>query len=391
MEIASQIRYPEGMIPLVEPRPQGQAAFPLMASGHRPFFLAAALYGTLAIPLWLAGYLGYLPLTPVWHGHEMVFGFVVAAVTGFLLAAVPKWTNGPPILGASLVFLIVLWILGRIGMWHPVTAYVDLLFLPVFAGFILWDVVRARNTRNYQVPAMLLLLAAFNALYHFYDPSLALRVSIYVIAAMIALIGGRIVPAFTQNALRMKVAPEITCSTPPVLDRLAVPAVLLVVAVELVYPASAASGAMSIVAAGILFARMLGWQTLRTARLPLVWILHVGYAWVPLGFLLHGLALMGAPLDASAALHALSAGAAGVMILAVASRAALGHSGRPLEPSPWTVVSYYLVIAAAVVRVFVPVPTGILISGLLWFLGYGLFAAVYWPILTRPRVDGLPG
>lgn len=337
------------------------------------------------------GYFGHLPLTPAWHGHEMIFGFAVAAIAGFLMAAVPKWTNQPPILGGRLIVLLVLWIAGRVAMWLPAVWFLDLLFLPVLAAFVFLDVVRARNARNYQVPTMLLVLACFNGLYHFSDPSLALRVSTFLIAALIALIGGRIIPSFTQNALKMKVAPGITCSTPVAIDRLAVPAVLLVVVVELILPASTVSGVASILAAVVLFVRMFGWQTVKTVRLPLVWILHVGYAWAPLGFLLNGMSALGAPLDPSAALHALTAGAIGVMILAVASRAALGHSGRPLEPSPWTVASYGLVIAAAIVRVFVPTDGGVLASGLLWFFGYGIFAVVYWPILTRPRVDGLPG
>jgi uncharacterized protein involved in response to NO len=363
----------------------------MLASGHRPFFLMAGLYGATALPLWLAAYFGYLPLTASWHGHEMIFGFAVAAIAGFLMAAVPKWTNSTGIAGWPLVLLIALWLAGRLSMLVGEAVFIDLLFLPVLATFVLADIARARNARNYQVAGILFVLAVFDALYHFYDPSLALRVSTLMIVALIALIGGRIIPAFTQNALRMKHGAHITCHTPRVLDWLAVPSVIMVVVVELLLPQSAQAGVASLVAGIILFLRMFGWQTRRTLRMPLVWILHVGYAWVPLGFVLNGLVDLGAPVNPSAAFHALTAGAIGVMILAVASRAALGHSGRPLEPSAWTVVAYGLVIAAAIVRVFVPLDGSVLLAGVLWFLGYAIFSAVYWPILTKPRIDGLPG
>jgi uncharacterized protein involved in response to NO len=165
----------------------------------------------------------------------------------------------------------------------------------------------------------------------------------------------------------------------------------MVVVSELLLPQSAQAGVASLVAGIILFLRIFGWQTRRTLRMPLVWILHVGYVWVPLGLFLNGLADLGAPVNPSAAFHALTAGAIGTMILAVASRAALGHSGRPLEPSAWTVFAYGLVIAAAIVRVCGPFDGSVLLAGVLWFLGYGIFSAVYWPILTKPRIDGLPG
>lgn len=363
----------------------------LLASGHRPFFLMAGLYGAVALPLWMAAYLGYLPLSASWHGHEMIFGFAVAAIAGFLMAAVPNWTNSSGIRGWSLLLLISLWLAGRLSMWVGEAGFLDLLFLPALAVFILVDLVRAQNARNYLVAGILFVLAALNVYFHYSDPSLALRLSTLTIVALIALIGGRIIPAFTQNALRLKQQVDITCHTPRVLDLLAVPAVIIVVFAEMMLPDSSISGTTSLIAGILLFLRMLGWQTWRTWRMPLVWILHAGYAWVPLGLILIGLAALGAPVDPSAALHALTTGAIGVMILAVASRAALGHSGRPLEPSNGTVFAYCLVIAAAILRVFVVVDGSVLLSGVLWSLGYAIFSAVYWPILTKPRIDGLPG
>ena len=375
-----------------EPRPQPRpSGFVLLESGHRPFFLAAALYGTLAMPLWLVAWSGGADLSPWWHGHEMIFGFTAAAIGGFLMAAVPTWTSRPRLTGLPLAALVGLWIAGRLAVPFEGWAWIDLLFLPALAGWALVQVVAARNVRNYQVPAIVLALAACNGVAFFHDPLLGLELAVLLIMALIALIGGRIVPSFTQNALRMQGDPTATCSTPPVLDRLAVPVVVVAAAVHLVVPGSVESGVAALVAGALLLARMANWQTLRTLRQPFLWILHVGYAWVPLGFLLKGISDLGGPLEPSAALHAFTTGAIGVMILAVGSRAALGHSGRPLKASPATVAAYILVIAAALVRVFGPDDPGVMVSGVLWTLGYGLFAVVYWPILTRPRVDGRPG
>ena len=189
----------------------------------------------------------------------------------------------------------------------------------------------------------------------------------------------------------MAVSRDITCTTPPWLDVVAVPAVVVVVGVELAYPGSPAAGVAAAVAGVILLLRMLGWQTLKTFYDPLVWILHAAYLWLPVGYLLKAGADLGGWIDSSSALHALTAGAIGSMILAVGSRAALGHSGRPLKVRPATIVVYVLVLTAGLVRVFAPLEGATMVSGLLWTAGYGLFCIDYWAILTKPRIDGLPG
>lgn len=377
------------IISLQEPA-HGFAGPVMLASGHRPFFLMSALAAAGLMPVWLLAWLGYLPLDASWHGHEMVFGFAAAAIGGFLMAAVPKWTNRPPIVGRRLLLLIALYLAGRLGMLAggPLV-WLDVLFLPALAAFKLADIHAARNTRNYQVPGLLFVLTGLNIAWHLGQPQ-ALWASVYVIAGLIALIGGRIVPAFTQSGLRMA-GHKVDAWTPPWLDMAAVPAVLAVVAAEIFAPMSAVAGVTALVAGLLLLLRMVGWHTLKTLRIPLVWILHVGYGWVAVGFLLKAASDLGGWVAPTAALHALTSGAVGVMIIAVASRAALGHSGRPLVPSRWTVLAYVLVIAAAVLRVAVPHSHGMLASGVLWTLGWTVFAVVYWPILTRPRIDGLPG
>jgi uncharacterized protein involved in response to NO len=377
-------------IGIVEPRRvyRGPA---VLAAGHRAFFLAAGIWGTAGLAFWVAAMAGLLPLSASWHGHEMLFGFAVAAIAGFLMAAVPKWTDGETILGTRLVFLLALWLIGRIAMIEGTVRWLDLLFLPTFAGFILADIVRARNKRNYQVPVMLIGLAALNALYHFYDDVLALHAATYLVAALIALIGGRIVPAFTQNALRMASHRDVTCTTPAWLEAIAVPSVILVVLTELFAQHTMFSAGAALISGIILLVRMAGWHSLKTRRMPIVWILHVGYAWVPIGFLLKAASELAHLVPHSAALHALTAGAIGTMILAVASRAALGHAGLPLKVSRWTVLAYALVIAGAALRVTVPHPHAMMLAGALWSAGYAIFAVVYWPILIRPRIDGRPG
>lgn len=363
----------------------------LLASGHRPFFLAAGVLAAVAMPLWLAAWLGWLPLSVGWHGHEMIFGFAAAAIAGFLMAAVPNWTQRAPLTGGPLLALLSCWIVGRLAMLLDAAAWLDLIFLPALALTVGWAIVRARNARNYPVPAMLLLLTAFNADFHFGDQYRALWLSTLLITALIVLIGGRITPLFTQNALRKAISAKITCRTPPLLDRLAVPAVVLVLGVELFLPQSGWSGAAALIAAAVLGLRMAGWQTHRTWRYPIVWVLHAGYAWVPLGYLWLGLSMLTGMVAPTAALHALTAGAIGVMILAVMSRAALGHAGRPLVTPRLTVAAYILVNAGAAIRVLSPTADGIFVSGLLWSAGYLLFVVDYAPILTRPRSDGRPG
>jgi uncharacterized protein involved in response to NO len=363
----------------------------LLAAPHRSFFLAAALWALLAMLAWLVAWEGGLPLDVLWHGHEMIFGFAVAAIAGFVLTAAPNWTGSAPLRGRPLLALLLVWLAGRLAMPIPAIAWLDLAFLPLLAVAVGWMLIRAGNTRNYPVLAVLLLLTACNVDYHWGDPSRALWLATLLISALIALIGGRITPLFTQNALRQAVSPDITCRTPPWLDRLAVPAIMAAVVVELALPHSAWSGGMALAAAVVLGARMAGWQTWRTRRFPILCVLHLGYAWVPIGFALLGLALLTDAVAPTAALHALTAGAIGVMVLGVMSRAALGHSGRPLVTPRLTVIGYLLVNLGALLRVVWPSAGGMIAAALLWSAGYLLFIIDYWPILTRPRRDGRPG
>lgn len=363
----------------------------LGAAPHRPFFLAAGLAAVASMGLWLIAWQGGLALAASWHGHEMIFGFAAAALAGFLLTAVPTWTEGSPLRGPPLMALLLVWAAGRIAMLTEGVAWLDLAFLPLLTVVIAVPILGARSSRNYGVPLLLALLAACNVGYHLGWESRALWLATLLLTALIALIGGRITPLFTQNALRREVDAHISCRPPGAIDRLAVPMVLAAVATEAALPQSSWSGAVALAAAAVLAVRMYGWQTARTVRFPILWVLHAGYAWVAAGYALIGAALLAGWPAPTAALHALTAGAIGVMVLAVMSRAALGHGGRPLVAPPLTVIAYALVNAGAGLRVVLTSAEGLLLAGLVWTAGYALFVIDFWPVLTRPRPDGRPG
>ncbi len=387
---------------------------PLWGRGFRPFFLGVGVYGFVAVAAWTAIWRGAFPapswLSPTWwHGDEMLFGLVAAAIAGFLLTAAPVWTGRGALCGRPLMALFGLWALGRLAMLGAghlpasVVAAIDVAFLPLVAGVLVRTLWRTDQWRNYAVAALVGVLALANAAVHaqalgFAEGSAprALRFTADVVVVLIVVIGGRITPGFTTNAL-IRLGVDARASSRPWLDRLAIAAVILLVGVDLIAPRGVASGTLAAAAALTVAARMAGWQTLRTWRDPLVWSLHAGMAWVAVGLLLVAGGDLGRSVPATAGLHALTAGAMGSMILAVMTRVSLGHTGRPLVLPRSAVGSYVLVHAGAVARVgaaFAPGPVQgplLLIGGLLWAAAFGLFAILYGSILTRPRVDDKEG
>jgi uncharacterized protein involved in response to NO len=339
----------------------------------------------------------------------MLFGLAAAAIAGFLLTATPVWTGRRALCGRPLLALAALWALGRLAMIlagalpPALVAALDLAFLPLVALVLARSVWGTGQRRNYGVVALVGALAIANAAVHAQALGLAsgsapraLRFAADVVVVLIVVIGGRITPAFTANALLRRGAGARVASL-PWLDRLAVAAAAGVAATDLLAPRSAASGALAAAAGLAVAARMAGWQTLRTWGDPLLWSLHAGTAWVAAGLLLVAAGDLGAPVPASAGLHALTSGAMGSMILAVMTRVSLGHTGRPLVLPRGAVGSYLLVHAGALARVGSllapgPLSTPLLVAGgLLWAAAFGLFALLYAPILLRPRADGLEG
>lgn len=400
-----------------EPRAQTagtRGSHPFWGRAFRPFFLGAGVYGFVLVAAWTAIWLGVFPAPawlspPWWHGHEMLFGFVAAAIAGFLLTAAPVWTGRRALDGRPLMTLFGVWVLGRLAMLGAghlpasLVASIDVAFLPLVAGALVRTVWRTGQWRNYGVVALVGVLALANAAVHAQalgfsvgSAPRALRFTVDLIVVLMVVIGGRITPGFTTNAL-LRRGIDARASSRPWLDRLAVAAVVLLAGADLIVPRSVASGLLAALAGLAVAARMAGWQTLRTLRDPLVWSLHAGMAWVAVGLLLVAAGDLGTSFPAGVGLHALTAGAMGSMILAVMTRVGLGHTGRPLVLPKGAVGSYVLVYAGAAARVLAALAPGsgqlplLLIGGLLWAAAFGLFALLYAPILTRPRIDGREG
>ena len=385
----------------------------LFASGFRPTFLAAGAVATVLMPVWVMiwGFGWSLssawPAT-LWHAHEMLFGFVAAAIAGFLLTAVPSWTGQRGFAGLPLVLLVSLWLAARLliatsAHWPAVAvASADVSFLLVLAGLIAPRLLRARN-RNTPLLLVIAALAACNAASHWAlshrDAGAAyhaILVGIDITLLLVTVIGGRIVPAFTENALRSGGA-RAGLRAWPWMTPLAVISMVAVVLADLFVPDGLVSGVIASTAAAIQAVRMLQWRSHATLRKPMVWVLHLGYAWLPVGLALKGLALLTGIAISAFWLHALTIGVLATLIMAVMTRASLGHTGRALVADPAIVLSYLLLLAAALVRVFglsvskLPYSFVIVISACCWTAAFALFLVVYAPILWSVRADGKPG
>ena len=374
---------------------------PVLSAGFRPFFLAASAWSALIVPIWIWFYSGHgVGVSMSWHAHEMVWGYVGGIVGGFLLTAVPNWTGRLPVTGLPLLALFSLWNFGRLAMalpaWSGIAAMAaDCAFLVVFAALVWREILTGRNWRNLPVAVMITLLAMCNIAYHAGAGQLSIRVALAIILTLICLIGGRIIPSFTTNWLKK----QKTSSLPVAFNRLDLFIVTLTATSLVVWASDSldiAAGYLLCAAGGLNLIRLARWRGLSTRKEPLVWILHMGYAWVAVGLLLLGMATLhaasgfGPAVPQQSGLHALTAGAIGVMTLAVMTRASLGHTGRPLIADRGTTVLYLLVNLAAAVRVlagFAPqlYLAGLVVSSLLWTGAFGGFCILYGPKLMGPR------
>jgi uncharacterized protein involved in response to NO len=392
------------------PRYRRHSGPALLSAGFRPFFLGAALWAAIAIPLWLAVYADGVTvpsaLAPlVWHAHEMVFGFAAAAVAGFLLTAIPNWTGRMPLQGGPLAGLVLLWASGRIAVLFsaaigaPAAAIVDLSFPTVFLAIVAREILAGRNWRNLPMLGALLLLLIGNLLVHLESLGIAgtaelgNRIGLATLLMLISLVGGRIIPSFTRNWLT-KARPDITPPAPEArLDLAALVVTGLALACWTIVPDAAITPWAALVAGVAVAIRWSRWRGARTIREPLLLILHLGYGWLALGLLLLGLNGLVDVLPATAALHALTVGAVGTMTLAVMSRASLGHTGRPLTAGPGTKAIYVLITLAAALRVLSPLAGSsaelvLSLAGTSWSAAFGLFVILYGGPLARPRVTG---
>ena len=381
----------------------------VLTFGFRPFFLGASVWALSAMLLWIFQLSGMpdLPTNfdPVtWHAHEFLFGYLGAVVAGFLLTAVPNWTGRLPVVGWSLGVLFGLWVMGRtailLGMYLPswLVALADLSMPLALVGFLAREILAGKNWRNLIVLALLVAFTLANARFHWeaYDDDMAgrqmgLRAGLGTGIMMIALIGGRIVPSFTRNWLVKQ--GETRLPAPPMQRYDVVALLILFVAIVfwILWPESVGSGGALVLAAGLHALRLGRWAGWYSISEPLVWILHVAYAFLPLGAFALGFSILWpALLTQTAAQHVWMAGAIGVMTVAVMTRATLGHTGQKLTAGIGTFAIYLALISAVVVRLvagFVPSMAGLLFtfSGLFWILAFGGFVVVYGPLLLRVR------
>ena len=387
-------------ISIREQAPRNSAGEPaaFLSAGFRPFFLLAGIWAAIAVPAWLAAYAhGYVLRGSLhamgWHAHEMIFGFGLAAIAGFLLTAIPNWTGRLPIRGAPLAALAALWLAGRIallasGAIGPLAAAaIDLSFPLVLIGVIARELIAGRNFRNLPMLVALGLLFAGNALVHLGHVALGQRIGIATVLALIALIGGRIVPSFTRNWL-VKNRPAVRDPAPMgKLDLAFLLATVLGLGIWVTAPDNAS---IALTAAGIATAiRLSRWRGLATLREPLLFILHVGYAWLAFGLTYMGLNGLFGWAPAGAPLHALTVGAIGTMTLAVMTRATLGHAGRALSASAATVAIYALVTLAALLRMAAPFSGDYVVvtslAGIAWSAAFTVFVLAYGPLLLSRR------
>jgi uncharacterized protein involved in response to NO len=381
------------------------APHPFLSFAFRPFFLAAGLFAALVVLAWLPMVLAGLELpiaiTPRdWHVHEMLYGYATAAIAGFLFTAIPNWTGRPPVSGPLLLALLLAWIGGRLAMATsaliglPLAVAVDLLFLPLVAAVAGREIVAAGNRRNFKLLGVLALLTAGNVVFHVETISegiadYGLRLGLATVIGLIILIGGRIVPNFTRNAL-MRAKPG---RLPELFGRFDVAAIAVSVAALALWvalPQSAVTGVIALLAALLQAMRLARWAGDRAIGDWLVLVLHVAYGFVALGFLLAGVAALApqAPMIGAAA-HAWGAGAIGLMTLAVMTRATLGHTGRPLAASRGTIVVYQLAILAALARLGAILPSAfdtllLEFAAAAWIAAFAGFVAIYGPMMLRP-------
>ncbi|HEY5900824.1 MAG TPA: NnrS family protein [Burkholderiales bacterium] len=382
------------MIPLSEPRPELAApkGFALFALGFRPFYLLAGLLAALAVPLWALQYAGWLPHPNVlWHAHEMIFGYAFAVIAGFLLTAVRAWTGLPTPTGVPLALIAALWIAARITALYSLdlAALVDVAFALAVAAGIGRPLIASGNRRNWFFILLVAGLGAASVAFIAW-PSIAFNVGLDLILFVMAVVGGRVIPSFTNNAVTGAGAQRVGW-----LDKASLGAVLLLLAMDAAgLDHLAALAAM--VAASLHGARLLLWAPGKTRGRPILWILHLSYAWLVLHLALRALA--GFELvPANLATHALTVGAIGGLTLGMMTRTSRGHTGRPLTVGPVETLAYALVHVAAAVRALLPLllPGAYVAlvgaSAALWGAAFALFFVVYLPILTRPRIDGKPG
>jgi uncharacterized protein involved in response to NO len=380
--------------------------FALWNLGFRPLYLLAGLFAAFNVPLWMAQYAGWLGARaiiagPLWHAHEMIFGYAFAVIVGFLFTAGRNWANQATPTGTTLAAIAALWVAARALVFTPyalAAAFFDTAFALSAAAGIAVPFVRSGNRRNYFFIALLLGLGLANLVFHLGMAGLlelplqaSLQTGLDLVLFIMVVMGGRVIPMFTMNGI-----PGVFCARFPWIERLAPGSVIALLVADVLGAPAIIIWPLAAAAAAIHAARLVLWRPWRTLKTPLVWILHCAYAWIVLALALRAFAAWDL-VPESLAVHALTVGAIGGLTLGMMTRTSLGHTGRPLQAGRAEVFCYAAIQLAALTRVFLPLAfpqlylEAIVGSGLLWSAAFGVFTVSYWPILSRPRVDGKPG
>ncbi|MES2633233.1 MAG: NnrS family protein [Pseudomonadota bacterium] len=386
------------------PTPLRQS-FALWELGFRPFYLLASAFSAISIGLWamqFAGWLGRPYLEgPIWHAHEMLFGFTLAVVVGFLFTAGRNWANRATPTGWLLAALALLWVAGRVLVltpWGWAAAIVNAAFPAAAAIALAIPFVAAGVRRNYFFVALLLLMSCASLAIHLQHlgvialpARLGIQIGLDAVLFIVAVMAGRVIPMFTNNGV-----PQAGATRVAWLEKVTLGLTLVLLASDLIALQGATFAVLATACAAAHAARWAFWRPWKTLRTPIVWVLHLAYLWIPVHLALRALASAGL-VTPSVAVHALTVGAIGGLIIGMMTRTAKGHTARPLRAYRWDIAAYTLVSLAALLRVVLPlvVPelmiASIIASAALWSAAFGLYAICYWPVLTRPRLDGKPG
>lgn len=385
--------------------PAQPTEFALWELGFRPFYLLASSFAALSIALWALQFSGWLGRPylqgPLWHAHEMLFGFTLAVIVGFLFTAGRNWSGRPTPTGLPLAALAALWVGGRILVLTPfgwAAAVANTAFPLAAAVALAVPFIASGNRRNYFFFVLLALMSGAVAAIHLdrlgvieVPEWIGIQLALDAVLFIMAVIAGRVIPMFTNNGV-----PGGKATRHPLVENMALASTVLLLATDAAQLHGAVLALLALACAAAHLTRWILWQPWKTRRAPLVWVLHIAYLWIVVHLVLRSLSEMGW-VTSSVAIHALTVGAAGGLIIGMMVRTARGHTGRLLRADRWDIACFVLVSTAAIVRVLPPliVPAytvhAVVCSAALWSAGFALYAVRYWPVLTRPRIDGKPG
>lgn len=383
--------------------------FALLSETYRPFFLLAGLWGGISMIFWILIVTQILEISSVmadeiWHQHEMVFGFTAAAIAGFSLTALPSWSKRPRISGAKLGVLAVVWMLGRLVFLVPDSVgslsvmIIDMAFLSILSLIACYYILGGKNWKNSPILILIIAFAVGNALVHlelvelYETAALGFQIAILSVVMLIAVIGGRVTPAFTRNWLVRKGSQVEIADPMQIFDVIALLSLVIFTFSFLIFGNVLETAITAVIAAFINLIRLLRWKFWAVLSEPIMWVLHLGYLWLIIGLAMIGLSYAWEGVSSSVAMHSFTVGGFGTFIFAMMTRATLGHSGREIKASMLTTMIYFFITASAILRISSSLIDGysdlaLKGAGLCWIFAFILFCIEYIPIFTRPRIE----